>query len=71
MAAKTFIVHLILFSLLRILAVTLPYPSNIPELTSGGSGGAGAGASPFVVGIKHAGIQVLDHIVDTVILCAA
>ncbi|QSS63855.1 proline-specific permease [Histoplasma capsulatum] len=45
-------------------AVTLPYPSNIPELTSGS---AAAGASPFVVGIKHAGIKVLDYIVDTVI----
>ena len=43
-------------------------PSNAPELTSGG---AGAGSSPFVVGIKHAGIKALDSIVNAVILCSA
>ncbi|OJD25024.1 hypothetical protein ACJ73_03615 [Blastomyces percursus] len=67
-AAKAFVIRLIVFYVLPILAVTLTCPSNAEELTSGG---AGAGASPFVVGIKHAGIKVLDHIVNTVILCSA
>ncbi|KKZ67098.1 hypothetical protein EMCG_07208 [[Emmonsia] crescens] len=67
-AAKAFVIRLVVFYVLPILAVTLTCPSNAPELTSGG---AGAGASPFVVGIKHAGIKVLDHIVNTVILCSA
>ncbi|KAJ5601232.1 proline permease PrnB [Penicillium lagena] len=67
-AAKAFIVRLIVFYVLPILGVTLTCPSNAPELTSGGEG---AGSSPFVVGIKHAGIHVLDHIVNAVILCSA
>lgn len=67
-AAKAFIVRLVVFYVLPILAVTLTCPSNAPELTSGG---AGAGASPFVVGIKNASIPVLDHIVNGVILCSA
>ncbi|KAM3510248.1 hypothetical protein MY10362_000166 [Beauveria mimosiformis] len=40
-------------------------PSNSPDLISGG---AGAGSSPFVIGIKMAGIRMLDHIVNAVIL---
>lgn len=67
-AAKAFIVRLSFFYVLSVLAVTLTCPSNAPELTSGG---AGAGASPFVVGIKTAGIKVLDHIVNGVILISA
>lgn len=67
-AAKAFIVRMVVFYVLPILAVTLTCPSNAPELTSGG---AGAGASPFVVGIKNASIPVLDHIVNGVILCSA
>lgn len=67
-AAKAFTVRLIVFYVLPILGVTLTCPSNAPELTSGG---AGAGSSPFVVGIKNAGIHVLDHIVNAIILCSA
>ncbi|KAJ5807963.1 proline permease PrnB [Penicillium riverlandense] len=67
-AAKAFVVRLIVFYVLPILGVTLTCPSNAPELTSGGEG---AGSSPFVVGIKDAGIHVLDHIVNAVILCSA
>lgn len=67
-AAKAFAVRLAMFYVVPILAVTMTCPSNAPELTSGGSG---AGASPFVVGIKNTGIHVLDHIVNAVILCSA
>lgn len=67
-AAIAFIVRLVVFYVLPIFCVTLICPSNAPELTSGGSG---AGSSPFVVGIKLAGIHALDHIVNAVILCSA
>jgi amino acid transporter len=67
-AAKAFTIRLIVFYVLPILGVTLTCPSDAPELTSGG---AGAGSSPFVVGIKTAQIPVLDHIVNAVILCSA
>jgi amino acid transporter len=43
-------------------------PSNDKRLTSGG---AGAGSSPFVVGIANAGIHVLPSIVNAVILISA
>ncbi|TQV95837.1 proline permease PrnB [Cordyceps javanica] len=67
-ASKALIIRLICFSVLPIFGVTLICPSNAPQLTSGG---AGAGSSPFVIGIKTAGIHVLDHIVNAVILCSA
>ncbi|OAA64968.1 proline permease PrnB [Cordyceps fumosorosea ARSEF 2679] len=67
-ASKALIVRLVCFSVLPIFFVTLICPSNAPELTSGG---AGAGSSPFVIGIKMAGIRVLDHMVNAVILCSA
>lgn len=67
-AAKAFTVRLVVFYVLPMLGVTLMCPSNSPQLTSGG---AGAGSSPFVIGIKTAGIHVLDHIVNAIILCSA
>lgn len=67
-AAKAFMVRLFLFYVMPVFAVTLTCPSNAPELTSGGQG---AGASPFVVGIKDAGIHALDSIVNVVILVSA
>lgn len=67
-ASRALLVRLVCFSVLPIFGVTLICPSNAPELTSGG---AGAGSSPFVIGIKTAGIRVLDHIVNAVILCSA
>ncbi len=67
-ASRALLVRLVCFSVLPIFFVTLVCPSNSPELTSGG---AGAGSSPFVIGIKAAGIPVLDHIVNAVILCSA
>lgn len=67
-AAKAFTGRLIVCYVVSILGVTLTCPSNAPELVSGG---AGAGSSPFVIGIKTAGIDVLDHIVNSIILCSA
>lgn len=67
-AAKVFIVRLAVFYVLPIFGITLTCSSIAPELSSGG---AGAGASPFVIGIKDSGIRVLDHIVNAVILCSA
>lgn len=67
-AAKAFFVRLLVFYVISILGVTITCPSDAPELVSGG---AGAGSSPFVIGIKTAGIKVLDHIVNSIILCSA
>lgn len=67
-AAKAFTGRLIVCYVVSILGVTVTCPSNAPELVSGG---AGAGSSPFVIGIKTAGIKVLDHIVNSIILCSA
>lgn len=67
-ATKALLVRLVCFSMLPIFSVTLICPSNAAQLTSGG---AGAGSSPFVVGIKTARIRVLDHVVNAVILCSA
>ena len=67
-AAKAFAGRLIVFYVISILGVTITCPSDAPELVSGG---AGAGSSPFVIGIKTAGIHVLDHIVNSIILCSA
>ncbi|EHK22949.1 uncharacterized protein TRIVIDRAFT_28066 [Trichoderma virens Gv29-8] len=50
------------------LAISVICPSNDPRLTNGG---AGAESSPFVVGIKRAGIKGLDSVVNAVILTSA
>lgn len=67
-AARAFAIRLVVFYVLPILGVTLICSSDAAELISGG---AGAGSSPFVIGIKNAGIRVLDHIVNVIILCSA
>lgn len=67
-AGMAFTWRLIVCYVLSIFFVTITCPSDAPELTSGG---AGAGSSPFVIGIKTAGIKVLDHIVNSIILCSA
>src|SRR5262249_7986904 len=56
------------FYILGALAIGIICPSDNSALTKGG---AGAGSSPFVVGIKNAGIPVLDSIVNAVILTSA
>ncbi|KAL2810069.1 amino acid permease-domain-containing protein [Aspergillus granulosus] len=67
-AAKRYIYRILFFYISCILAITVICPSNDSTLTSGG---IGAGASPFVVGIKNAGIPVLDSVVNAGILISA
>jgi amino acid transporter len=67
-AAKAFAARLAVAYVISILGVTLTCPSDAPEIVSGH---AGAGSSPFVIGIKTAGIKTLDHIVNSIILCSA
>ncbi|KAF2644300.1 histidine permease [Massarina eburnea CBS 473.64] len=67
-AARRYIFRLIFFYIGSVFAITVICPSNDPALTSGG---AGAGASPFVIGIKNAGIPVLDSIINAGIIISA
>lgn len=67
-ASRRFFYRLIFFYVLGTLAITIICPSTDKALTNGG---AGAGSSPFVIGIKNAGIPVLEHIVNAVILTSA
>lgn len=67
-ASRRFFYRLFFFYILGALAIGVICPSDNSALTNGG---AGAGSSPFVIGIKTAGIPVLDHIVNAVILTSA
>ncbi|KAF1954023.1 histidine permease [Byssothecium circinans] len=67
-AARRYIYRLIFFYIGCVLAISVTCPSDDPALTSGG---AGAGASAFVVGIKNAGIPVLDSIINAGIILSA
>lgn len=67
-AARRYIYRLVFFYLGSVLAIGVICPSNDPAITDGG---AGAGSSPFVVGIKNAGINVLDSIVNAGIIISA
>lgn len=67
-ASKRYFYRLIIFYIGGVLAIGIMSPSNDKRLTNGG---AGAGSSPFVVGIKNAGIPVLDSIVNAVIITSA
>jgi yeast amino acid transporter len=67
-AARRYIYRILFFYILSALAIGVICPSNSPALTSGGEG---AGASPFVVAIKNAGIPVLDSIINAGILLSA
>ncbi|EED21643.1 glycogen branching enzyme GbeA, putative [Talaromyces stipitatus ATCC 10500] len=67
-AARRYIYRLVFFYILAVLAIGVICPSNDSRLTNGG---AGAGSSPFVVGIKNAGIPVLDSIVNAAVLTSA
>jgi amino acid transporter len=67
-AARRYIYRLVFFYILGVLAIGVICPSSDSRLTNGG---AGAGSSPFVVGIKNAGIPALDSIVNAAVLTSA
>ena len=67
-AAKRYFFRLIFFYVGGVLAIGIICPSNDPRLTDGG---AGAGSSAFVVGIKDAGIHALDSVVNAGIITSA
>ncbi|KAL1999199.1 hypothetical protein VTN02DRAFT_4899 [Thermoascus thermophilus] len=62
------------------LAMGVMSPSNDPRLLNGdsqsgsgssGSGSSGSGTSPFVIGIRNAGIRFLDTIVNALIMASS
>lgn len=67
-ASQRYFYRLIFFYVFSVLAIGVICPSNDAKLTSGG---AGAGSSAFVVGIKNAGIPVLDSIINGGIIISA
>jgi yeast amino acid transporter len=66
--ARRFFWRLMIFYIGGVLAIGVICPADDPALTSGK---AGAGSSPWVVGIKNAGISGLDSVVNSVIMTAA
>ncbi|VEU21997.1 DEKNAAC102952 [Brettanomyces naardenensis] len=71
-AAGRFIYRLMFFYICGVLVIGVIVASNDPRLMGAISSGAqGAAASPFVIGIQNAGIKVLNHIINAVILTSA
>ncbi|KAH8879207.1 hypothetical protein GQ53DRAFT_756168 [Thozetella sp. PMI_491] len=66
--ARTFFWRLMIFYIGGMVALSVICPSDAPALTSGASG---AGSSPWVVGIKNAGIKGLDHVINAVVITAS
>ncbi|EEB09508.1 proline specific permease [Schizosaccharomyces japonicus yFS275] len=66
-ATKRFFYRIIFFYVLGVLAVGVLVPYTDPRLKMGSTGAA----SPFVIGMKDAGIRVLPHIINAVILVSA
>jgi yeast amino acid transporter len=67
-ASKRYFYRLIFFYCFGVLVIGVTCRSNDDALTNGGEG---AGSSPFVIGIKNAGIPILDSIVNAVIILSA
>jgi amino acid transporter len=67
-AARRYFYRLIFFYIGCVLSISVICPSNDPALTSGG---AGAGSSAFTVGIRNAGIPILDSIINGGIILSA
>ncbi|KAF2764329.1 hypothetical protein EJ03DRAFT_321399 [Teratosphaeria nubilosa] len=67
-AARRYFYRLVFFYIGCVLAIGILSPYDDPRLTSGGKG---AGASAFVVGIKNAGIPVLDSVINAGIIISA
>lgn len=71
-AGRRFIYRLIVFYILGTLVISVIVSSDDPDLLKAvNSGKTNAGASPFVLGIQRAGIPVLNHIINAVILTSA
>ena len=71
-ATRRFVYRLVAFYVFGALVIGVIVPYNNNRLLSAiNSGSAGAAASPFVVGIQNAGIPVLNHIINAVILTSA
>ncbi|PBK94220.1 hypothetical protein ARMGADRAFT_1029375 [Armillaria gallica] len=68
LAAKRVFWRVLIFYVLGILIVGLIVPSNDPNLL-GGSGNASQ--SPFVIAAKRAGISVVPHIINAIVLTSA
>ena len=67
-ASKRYFYRLVFFYCFGVLVIGVICRSDDPALTNGGQG---AGSSPFVIGIKNAGIPVLDSIVNAVVILSA
>lgn len=64
--------RILLFYVLSIFLVGLCVSSEDPNLLNAiNSSAPGVGASPFVIAIKNAGIKVLPHIINAVVLSSA
>jgi amino acid transporter len=66
--ARTFFWRLIIFYIGGTIAISVICPSDAAALVSGNYSAA---ASPWVVGIRNAGIPILNHIINAVIVTAA
>jgi amino acid transporter len=67
-AARRYFYRLIFFYIFSVLAIGVICRSDDQALTNGG---VGAGSSAFVVGIKNAGIPILDSIINGGIILSA
>jgi yeast amino acid transporter len=71
-ATNRFIYRLFAFYVLGSLVIGVTVAYNDKSLLHGvNSGGSGAGASPFVIGIQNAGISGLNHVINAAILISA
>lgn len=71
-AVRRFIWRLLFFYILGSLVIGVIVSSQSPRLLSALNAGAGnAAASPFVIGIQNAHIQVLNHIINAAVLTSA
>ncbi|WYZ34081.1 hypothetical protein EsH8_I_000357 [Colletotrichum jinshuiense] len=65
-AAERYFWRLILLFIPIVIGIGVICPNNDPQLSA-----SGTAKSPFVIAIRHAGIPVLDHIVNAMILLSA
>lgn len=66
--ARSFFWRLVVFYIGGTIAISVICPSDASALVGGGTG---AGSSPWVVGIKNAGIGGLDSVINAVVITAA